>query len=212
MVGYDRRRKGRLNDYSAATMVTGPSATALANPLGVISTMDGSELVQSTEDVMSLPRSSTALNCNLSPTEIVRLAGTILMEIDVDCPPAPDKLITVRGFAAVLVTATLPDTLPLLDGEKVTVKLTLSPASKIVPREMPLASNPGPETLTFEIVMESLLIFVRVTPRTPLPPTFTSPKSTFETLPNSCDIVPGDADAPGALASAVVCGPDPGAV
>ena len=49
----DQRLRG--NDYSAAAMVTGPSATARANPLGVISTMDGSELVQSTDAVMSLP-------------------------------------------------------------------------------------------------------------------------------------------------------------
>src|ERR1700680_3417584 len=124
------------------------------------------------------------------------------MEADVDRAPAPDKLITVRRFSAVLATVTWPDTLPSLDGEKVTVKLTLSPASKIVPREMPLASNPGPETLTSEIATVSLPVFVRVTPRTPLLPTFTSPKSTIETLPNGCDVAPGDAEAPGALASA----------
>ena len=106
------------------------------------------------------------------------------MEIDVDGPPLPDKLITVLGLAAPVATIKLPDTLPVLEGEKVTVKLTLSPASKMVPAGRPLAPKPGPDTLTFEIAMTSLLLFVRVTSRALLLPTFTSPESTFETLPN----------------------------
>src|ERR1700688_4613419 len=112
------------------------------------------------------------------------------METDVDCPPLPAKLITVMEFAAPVATIKLPDTLPVLEGEKVTVKLTLSPASKMVPAGRPLASKPGPDTLTFEIAMASLLLLVRVTSQVLLLPTFTSPKSTFETLPNSCDVAP----------------------
>src|SRR6202140_5926428 len=112
------------------------------------------------------------------------------MEIDVDGPPLPDKLITVMGFAAPVATIKFPDTPPVLEGENVTVKFALSPASKMAPAGRPLASKPGPDTLTFEIAMVSLLLFVRVTSRVLLLPTFTSPKSTFETLLNSCDVVP----------------------
>src|ERR1700674_5125521 len=106
------------------------------------------------------------------------------MEIDVDGPPLPDKLITVIGLAAPVATIKFPDTPPVLEGENVTVKFALSPASKMVPAGRPLASKPGPDTLTFEIAMVSLLLFVRVTSRVLLLPTFTSPKFKFETLGN----------------------------
>jgi hypothetical protein len=178
-----------------------PPASPAANPLDEMDTIEGSELLQTTEEVTSLPRLSTALNCNWPPTGTVWFAGDTVMEVIVGWTPAPDKPMTVVGFAAVLEIVTPPDTLALPDGAKVTFISAVCPGAKKLPWDMPLALNPGPETLTFEIAMLALPAFVRVTSKTLLLPKLTLPKARFEAPLTNCDDVSFD----GCEALSVAC-------
>jgi hypothetical protein len=146
---------------------------------------------------------SSALNCIWSPTATVWSDGVMIMELTVACVPAPDNAMTVVGFAAVLVIVTVPETLALPDGAKITSILAVCPGPKMLPTDTPLALNPGPEMLTFEIAMLALPTFVRVTAKTLLLPTLILPKARFEALPISCDVAAPEGAVP------VVCEPDP---
>ena len=57
----------------------------------------------------------------------------------------------VGEFGALLVTVTLPVTLPVEAGVKVAFSVAVCPEDRMVPVATPLALKPGPETLTFEI-------------------------------------------------------------
>ena len=65
-------------------IVTLPFAIPVANPLAVIVAMEPSELAQTTDEVTSLPRLSTALNCNSEPMASVGLAGVTVIDVTVD--------------------------------------------------------------------------------------------------------------------------------
>jgi hypothetical protein len=65
-------------------------------------------------------------------------------------------------LVALLVTDTLPVTLPAAAGAKLAVKVADCPGARITP-ETPVALNPAPETVTFEIVTLALPPFVSVT-------------------------------------------------
>jgi hypothetical protein len=58
--------------------------------------------------------------------------------------PVPDREIVTGDEAALLVTVTLPVTLPVADGAKVTLSVAVCPGVKICPEETPLAVNPAP--------------------------------------------------------------------
>jgi hypothetical protein len=77
---------------------------------------------------------------------------------------------------ALLVTVTVPFRIPVADGVKVTSSIEVCPGVSISPVGTPLAENPAPEMLTFEIAISELPALVTVTPRTPLPPSLTVPK------------------------------------
>jgi len=79
-------------------------------------------------------------------------------------------------FVALLVIVTLPVTLPVAAGAKVTFKVAVCPGVRIVPADTPLALKPAPEMLTFEIVTLELPELVSVTARVLLAPVFTLPK------------------------------------
>src|SRR6266478_9871863 len=79
-------------------------------------------------------------------------------------------------LVALLVTETLPVTLPVAAGAKVTFKVAVCPGVRIVPADTPLALKPAPEMLTFEIVTLELPELVSVTARVLLAPVFTLPK------------------------------------
>jgi hypothetical protein len=65
-------------------MVTGPpSALPVASPKDVIDAIEESELFQTTDDVMSFPKLSTALYCTSPPIEVVRLFGVTVIEVTV---------------------------------------------------------------------------------------------------------------------------------
>ena len=57
--------------YLLAAIVAVPFVIPVANPLAEIDTIEGSELLQVTEEVTSLPKLSTALNCTCAPTATV---------------------------------------------------------------------------------------------------------------------------------------------
>ena len=67
----------------------------------------------------------------------------------------------------------MPAALPVADGAKVTFKVAVCPAAKIVPVETPPALKPAPETLKLEMVMFVVPELVKVTGRVLLAPTFT---------------------------------------
>src|ERR1700731_3669343 len=84
----------------------------------------------------------------------------------VGCPvgwtPMPDSVIVVVEFAALLVTTTLPVTLPAAAGANVTFAVAVCPGVNASPAEGLLALKPAPETVIFEIVTVELPVFVSV--------------------------------------------------
>lgn len=77
--------------------------------------------------------------------------------------PVPDREIVAGEFLALLVTVTLPVTLVVDDGVKLTIKVVDCPGVKIRPEETPLAVNPAPEMETFETVTFELPVLENVT-------------------------------------------------
>jgi hypothetical protein len=77
--------------------------------------------------------------------------------------PVPLREIDAGEVVALLVTMTLPVTLPEAVGAKVTFKVAAFPVARMSPLATPLTLNPGPEMLTFEMVMLALLELVSVT-------------------------------------------------
>jgi hypothetical protein len=82
----------------------------------------------------------------------------------------------VGELVALLVTATLPVTLPVAAGAKLTFKVAVCPGARVVPADTPLALKPAPETLMFEIATLELPEFWSVTGRVLLALVFTFPK------------------------------------
>ncbi len=79
-------------------------------------------------------------------------------------------------FVALLVTVTLPVTLPVADGVNVTFKVAVWPDVRICPEETPAAVNPAPAMLTPETVTDEFPAFVNVTGRMLLLPRLTLEK------------------------------------
>src|ERR1700675_158202 len=98
----------------------------------------------------------------------------------------PDKVIDAGEFEALLVMVTLPVTLPVTAGPKVTFKVAICPAAIMSPLGTPLALNPGPEMLTLEMVMLELPESVNVKVWLLVVPTFTFPKLKFDALAVNC--------------------------
>src|ERR1700684_2443759 len=85
-------------------------------------------------------------------------------------------------LAALLATATLPVALPVEEGVSVTFNVALCPAGIVWPDDTPLALNPAPETLIFEIVRLLPPELVSVAGSVPLLPIATVPKFKLEVL------------------------------
>jgi hypothetical protein len=89
--------------------------------------------------------------------------------------PVPVRGRLRLGFVASLVNATLPFTVPLVDGAKVTEKLVLAPAARLAGRLSPLRLKPDPETTALEMVtlfppeLVSVAVWVCVLPVCTLP-------------------------------------------
>ena len=113
------------------------------------------------------------------------------MELTVAWTPAPAKPIAADEFAALLMRVTLPDTLPVPAGARVTFRLTLCPGLKMVPDGTPLALKPGPEIVTLEIEIGEFPELVKVTGRELLVPTVVLPKFKLGGLAVNCADVSG---------------------
>ena len=103
-------------------------------------------------------------------------------ECDKGCTPEPDREITASGLEASLMMLTLPVTLPLAAGAKVTSNVAVCPGVWMSPAEAPLTLKPGPEMLIFEKVTSELPDAASVTARVVLLPTATFPNFKFDGL------------------------------
>lgn len=75
----------------------------------------------------------------------------------------PLSVIVDGEFVALLVTATLPLTLPTAAGANPTVRARLCPAASVTPPENPLTVNAALETLTWEMVTLPVPSLVKLT-------------------------------------------------
>jgi len=87
----------------------------------------------------------------------------------------PDTAI-VGGVVALQLTVTVPLALPLEVGANVIFSVAVCVGVKVVPDATPLALNSAPDTVTLEMVMFELPVFVRITLLLLLLPTATVPK------------------------------------
>jgi hypothetical protein len=94
----------------------------------------------------------------------------------------PESAITSGEFAALLVTVMLPVALPPDAGSNVALSAALCPLDRISPDDTPLAPNPAPATITFEIVTAALPEFVSVTLCVSVLDTLTLPNDTLDEL------------------------------
>ena len=106
--------------------------------------------------------------------------------------PLADKAIVAGEFVALLMTETLPVTLPAVSGVKVMVKLALCPAAKVSGTAKPVAVKPAPDTATCETLTLLLPVFVSTTVCEPLPPTSTLPRFKEVALAESRQDVAGE--------------------
>jgi hypothetical protein len=90
--------------------------------------------------------------------------------------PVPVSGIVSVGFVAVEVTVTLPVALPAEAGSKPTLKVAPCPAVKVSGAVMPLMLNPVPLAATAEIVTLVVPVFVTVSVKPWVTPTWTLPK------------------------------------
>ena len=88
----------------------------------------------------------------------------------------PDRATVAGEFVALLVTVTLPFTLPAAVGANAMLSVADWLGVRTVPAVTPLALNPAPVTATLDMVMLEFPLFVSVTLDEPLLPTFTFPK------------------------------------
>src|SRR5712691_4075558 len=108
--------------------------------------------------------------------QIGAASGSTLLE------PAPDNETAAGEFVALLVTETLPVTLPADSGANVTVRSAVSPGTRVRPTGSPPASKPGPETMTFEMVTSESPELVNRTVCMAMSPTLTLPRIKLDAL------------------------------
>jgi hypothetical protein len=94
----------------------------------------------------------------------------------------PESEIVAGELEALLATVTLPLTLPVAAGAKVTFNVAVCPTPMICPVEMPLALKPDPEMLTRESVTLDVPVLVSVVESGLLLPMRTLPKARFDVL------------------------------
>ena len=95
-------------------------------------------------------------------------------------PPLPAS--AIASAPALLVTAIDPAMLSVADGANITFNTAVCPGVNVVFAPVPFALNPAPVTSTLARVMLTFPVFVSVTPRAPLLPTGTLPKSRLVVL------------------------------
>jgi hypothetical protein len=93
------------------------------------------------------------------------------------CVPVPLRFTVAGELVALLVMVTVPATVPVAAGAKVTFRVAVWPTPRICPLLTPPALKPGPAMLAPEIVTLAVPVLVRVTGRVLLLLTFTLPKA-----------------------------------
>jgi hypothetical protein len=96
-------------------------------------------------------------------------------ECDTGWTAVPVREMVTVGLVALLVTMTLPFSVPEADGAKITFKTAEFPPAKIRPEDTPPMLNPAPESVTFEMETLEAPLFVSVTDRRLLLPTVIFP-------------------------------------
>ena len=94
--------------------------------------------------------------------------------------PDPDRETVVGEFAALLVTVTVPEKLPVVVGAKTTLKEVDCPAESVRGSARPLRLNPPPVRLSWESDTPELPVLVRVTTCVALVPVLVLAKATVE--------------------------------
>jgi hypothetical protein len=89
----------------------------------------------------------------------------------------PESAIAADGFAALLLSTTLPVTVAAVLGVKVVVNVVLCPGFNFSPLDTPISLNPAPETLIPENVIVAVPVFVRVNASDAVVPKLTLPKA-----------------------------------
>ena len=124
---------------------------------------------------------------------LVLLTSTLpklrLVGLAPSCPetvPVPESGIEILGFAALLVTDTLPLSDPLAGGVKFTFTVTLCPADRLMGSVKPLTLNPVPEAARFETCTDVVWLFCRVRGSVLVLLTCTLPKFMLVGLAASC--------------------------
>ena len=115
----------------------------------------------------------SAPGASVCPT-LFKLGDTHVAKFD--CTPVPLMEIVAGELVALLATVTVPVTLPVDVGAKVTFKAADCPAARTVLEETLLELKPPPEVLTPEIVTLELPVFLSVTPRVLVEPVSMLPK------------------------------------
>ena len=94
----------------------------------------------------------------------------------------PDREMVSGELVALLATVTLPEKFPAASGVNVASSNEDCPGARIKPADTPLVEKCAPEIVTFDTVTSEFPAFVRVTLKTSLFPTATSPKFKPEEL------------------------------
>ena len=132
----------------------------------------------------------------LAPTiTLPKLALAGLTEI-CGCMPVPPSAIVVGEFVALLTTLRLPVALPAVAGAKLTVRVKLCPAARVMAPEHPLKVNPAPLMEACEMVTLPVPLFITVIVCEALLPTSALPKLRLLALAESRYVCAGAGEVP----------------
>jgi len=92
--------------------------------------------------------------------------------------PEPLSATVAGEFVALLTNETLPEAVPLLEGEKVKLAFLLAAAARVNGKVSPLTPNPEPVKLAEETVTDELPVLLSVTAWLADAPTVTDPNET----------------------------------
>src|SRR5437660_690097 len=95
------------------------------------------------------------------------------------CTPVPLRAMVLGELGALLMSETLPDTLPVAVGANCTLKVLDCPAARVSGRVSPLMLKPAPVKVPCAMVKLALPELVKVRFCTPVLPTSTLPKLTL---------------------------------
>jgi hypothetical protein len=112
----------------------------------------------------------------LYPVIFDEVLATQVNVTDAALVPVAESDATVGESLALLVTDSVPVTLPAVVGAKVTLKVAFCPEARVVGKAGPLKLNPDPVVLACETVTLPPPVFVTSTGKILVLPKVTSPK------------------------------------